>query len=164
MAPQNMLRTYYFNPVYQSADGSVYAVSGSGFTFHDEAYGEGSVYSQTMDATVTTTANGKAKTDSTSVTLSISTMFAPEKIAVLQMDAGSAILSKAEYAPDAVPASISLEPQTAYLIVETHKRDDAGQINISREIYGSDAESIETFFAREDGICEKQWTEISWPE
>lgn len=164
VSPSNILRTYYFNPVYQSADGRVYAVSGSGFMVGTQAYSEGNVYSQTMDATATVTENGEVKTYGISITLSISLMFPPEEIVVLQMDGESGIVSRAAYAPDAMPASIAADPETEYFIVETHKRDDMGQTKISRTIYGHDAEAIETFSVREDGILVKQWTRILWPE
>lgn len=162
-APSNKKHTYYFNPVYQSADGSVYVTtSGSGFMVNDESYSEGSVYSQTLEAVTTVTENGETKTDSMSVTVSISVMFAPEKIVILQMDADSSILSRTEYAPGSVPESLVPEADTAYLIVETHKRDDTNSLKIAREVYGRDAESFETFSVREDGICVKRWTQIEW--
>lgn len=164
VSPVNIARTYYFNPVYQSADGSVYATTGNGFMVNTEAYSEGSVYSQTLDATTTVTEGGKTKTDSTSITLSISVMFAQEKIVVLQMSEESAVLLRNEYAPDTMPESISTESETDYLIVETHKRDDTGHIKISRATYSSDTENIETFFVREDGICVKHWTRMIWSE
>lgn len=161
-SPSNKRHTYYFNPVYQNADGSVYVVSGSGFTVNGESYSEGSAYSQTLDATTTVTENGKVRTDSMSITLSISIMFAPEKIVILQMDADSGLLSRTEYAPDAMPRVFMPEADTAYLILETYKRDDTGSPKISRAIYGRDAEKIETFFVRTDGICVKHWTQIMW--
>lgn len=161
-APSNKNHTYYFNPVYQSADGSVYAVSGGGFMISDESYSEGSVYSQTLTDTTTVTENGKAKTNSISVELAISVMFEPEKIAILQMDADSKILSRTEYAPGELPDAITPEPDTAYIITETYKRDGTGNITSAREICGRSDENIETFYARPDGICVKGWTQIKW--
>jgi len=64
-SPSNKQHKYYFNPVYQSADGSVYTVSGSGFMVN-ESNSEGSVYSHTLDTATTVTENGKLKIDSTS--------------------------------------------------------------------------------------------------
>lgn len=159
-APSNKNHTYYFNPVYQSADGSVYATSGDGFMVNNESYSEGSVYSQTLDATTTVTENGKIKEDSISIKLSISVMFAPEKIVVLQMDTDSKLLSRTEHEPDTLPEAFTSEVDTAYLIVETYKRDDTGSLKISREIYGRDDESFATFITRADGVCIKQWTQI----
>ena len=164
VSPSSILRTYYFNPVYQSADGRIYAVSGSGFAVSTEAYSEGAIYSQTLDATTTVTENGEAKTYGISVALSLSLMFAPEEIVVLQMDGESNVLSRAIYMPSAMPVKIAADPKADYFIVETHRHDDKGQLTVSRTIYGSDAETLETFFMREDGICVKQQTRILWPE
>ena len=88
-------------------------------------------------------------------------MFAPEKIVILQMGSDNALISRNEYKPDAMPTYFTLESGTAYFIVETHKRDDTGNMIVSREIYGRDIESIETFSVRADGVCVKHWTQIS---
>ena len=161
VAPSKNDHIYYYNPVWQSAEGSVYAVSGDSFMFSSEAHGEGSAYAQTMDATTTITENGKAKKDSISIKISISVMYAPEKIVILQMDPDNVVISRSEYEPGEMPKDIMLKTDTAYFIVETHKRDDTGNIKIHREIYGRDVENIETFFVREDGVCVKHWTQIT---
>ena len=160
IAPINKMHTYYFNPVYQNMDGSVYAVSGNGFMVNNEANREGSVLFQTMDSTTTITKNGKTTIESISIKISISVMFAPEKIVILQMDPDNAITFRREYKPEAMPRDFTLEKDTAYFIVETHKRDDMGNMIISREIYGRDIENIEIFFVRADGVCVKHWTQI----
>jgi hypothetical protein len=155
VTPSNKINTYYFNPVYQSADGSVYAVTGDGFTFSSDAYSEGSAYSQTMENTTSITENGKTKKDSISIKISISVMFAPEKIILLQMGFDNVIVSRTEYKPDEMPNKLTLEAGTGYLIVETHKTDNTGNMKVFREIYNGDADSIETFFVRSDGVCVK---------
>ena len=161
VTPTKEMVTYYFNPVYQSADGSVYAVTGDGFMVSTEIFGEGDVFSQTISAVTTTTENGKTKKDSASVTVSIKTMYTPEKIVIVQMDSDSKLLSRTEYMPGATPDEYMLEKGAAYFIVETHKRDNAGDKVISREIYGKEVDNITTYYAREDGICIKSWTQIN---
>ena len=153
---------YFFNPVYQSSDGSVYLVSGDSHGFSGEGYGESSAFSQTMEASTTVTENGKVKKDAISIKITISVMFEPEKIAVLQMNADNTPISQAEYKTDEFPGTIALEAGAVYFIVETHKRDNMGSLIISRDIFGKDDEHIETFFAREDGVCVKRWTEIAY--
>jgi hypothetical protein len=163
VTPSYQNLTFFLNPVFQSADGRVYTVSeGGGFLVNNESFSEGAVYSQTLDNTTTATENGRTKTDSTSITLHISYMFAPEKIVILQMDVNSGLLMRMEYAPGAMPEAFTPEADTAYLIVETHKRDDTGSPVISRGVFGRDAENIESFFSRDDGICVKRLTEIRW--
>jgi hypothetical protein len=80
------------------------------------------------------------------------------------MGADGKPVSRAEYAPDAMPETLTPESDTGYLIVETHKKDAAGKSRVSREIYGADAEELTSFYAREDGICVKQGTHIAWPD
>ena len=162
VVPSNISHTYYFNPVYQSIDGSVYAVTGSGFMMNSDLYSEGSVYSHTLDAVTSITENGETKKDSISIKISISVMFAPDEIAILQMGSDNAVISQTEYEPEEMPTTLTLETGTAYFIVETHKRDNTGTMIISREIYGSDVENIETFFVQADGVCVKHWTQMIW--
>lgn len=164
VSPTGRERVYYFNPVFQSADGSVYLTTGSGFMVGDWPTSEGEQYSQTLDATYTVTEKGKTKTESMSVKVSVSTMFAPEKIVVLQMDADSKLISRTEYTPGELPEAFTPEPDTEYLVVETYKRDAAGNAMTARDIYNRDAEAVESFSARADGVCVKHWTQIEWAE
>ena len=160
IVPSGKNNTYFFNPVYQSADGSVYTVTNYGVTFGTDTESEGSIYTQTIDETTTITENGKVKKDSTSIKVSLSVIFVPEKIAILQMGPDNALISRKEYKPGEMPEELELEKGSAYFIVETHKRDDAGAAMIHREIYGEDTESIETFFVKAEGICSKHSTRI----
>ena len=160
VTPSNNNHSYYFNPVYQSSDGGVYAVTGEGLSASNEMYSEGTVFSQTLDATTTITENETEKKNSISIKISISFMYAQEKIVILQMDSDSTVLSRTEYGQGKMPEALTLQTGTAYLIVETHKKDSAGELKISREVYGSDAENIEIFSVREDGVCVKKSIQI----
>ena len=151
----------YINPVYQSADGRVYAVTGSGFMISGER-SEGSVYSQTLEETTTVTENGSRRQASSSITISVAVMHAPEQIAVLQMDADSSVLSRTAFQPGELPGSIKLSPGAAYLLVETHKRGSDGNPQVTRGLYDSSNEALETFYCRKDGVCVKQWTQLEW--
>ena len=90
----------------------------------------------------------------------MSVILAPERIVILQMNSDNAMISQTEYKPDEIPKDFALEADTAYLIVETHKRDHTGNVKVYRAIYGRDAETIETFYVREDGVCIKNGTQI----
>jgi len=160
VTPSNKMHTYYINPVYQGADGMVYAVSGNGFTINNETVSEGVVFFQTLEATTTITENGKTNKESILIKISFSVMLAPEKIVILQMDSDNVLISLAEYKPGELPDVIALETGAAYFIVETHKRDDAGELVVTREIYGRDAKNIVTLFATADGVCAKRWAWI----
>ena len=155
------LETYYINPVYQSDDGRVYVTSGSGFST-DSTQNEGTLFSQTMSFERTVTENGKAVKDSTSVKISLHMMQAPKKIVLLEMDRGSAVLSRTECMPGEVPDAITPKAGTEYILVETHKTDSEGKPLVTRTLFGKDAQTLETFYSREDGVCVKQWTALNW--
>lgn len=152
---------FYINPIFQSADGSVYATAGSGYMMNG-IQGEGAVFSRTLDETTTITENGKTKLRSFSIKISLSMMYAPEKITIIQMNQDSNIVFQNEYTPGEVPESLTMEMDTAYLIVETYKRDYDGNLFVTRSLTDRSEETIETYYRRDDGICVKEWTQVNW--
>lgn len=149
----------YFNPVYQSTDGRVYLTSGSGMS-SEGAGEEGALFGKTMESTTTIAENGKSKTVEISVKISMGTMHPPQKISVLQMDEHNALMSKEDFQPNEMPEELTTNPNTDYLIVETHKIDYEGNAFTQREIFSEKDESFSTFSERDDGICVKKWTQI----
>jgi hypothetical protein len=162
LAPSGGNLIWHFNPVYQSPDGSVYAVSGSGMNT-DCGQSEGEKCSQTIESSCTVTENGVTKTYSTSVKISYSFLFPPERVRILQLDGDGSIVDDAEYPPGETPKTLTPETDTAYIIVETYKTDAEGNEKISRELYQRSDGTLETFVCRDDGVCVKRWTELKWP-
>lgn len=154
-------KSRYINPIYQNSDGSVYATSGNGIMLAGEQ-GEGSVYTQTLEETTTVTENGKSKSVSIYIKISMSIMLPPEKIIIMQMDKNSDIISKTEYSPGKLPDTLTPEAGVDYIIVENYKRDPESNWITSRSIYDRRNENLETFYCRDDGICVKQWTNLDW--
>lgn len=161
LSPDHVGSTLYINPVYQSADGSVYATTGNGFSIGG-VQDEGSVYSHTLEETTTVTENGSTKSVSFSIKISIAVMFPPQQIVVLQMDEDNTVLARTEYIPGELPNMLTTESNAQYIIVETHKYDRRRNARISRTLYGKSDETLETFFCREGGVCVKQWTQLKW--
>ncbi|NLX65024.1 MAG: hypothetical protein GX022_09680 [Clostridiaceae bacterium] len=151
----------YINPVYQSADGSVYAISGKGISLAGEQ-GEGASFTQTLEETTTVTENGNSKTISFNIKISLKIMIPPEKIVIIQMDKNSNIILKDEYSPGKLPNTITPGAEVDYIIVESLKRDSEGNLTSSRSIYDRRNQNFETFYCRDDGICVKQWTNLDW--
>ncbi|HHU91095.1 MAG TPA: hypothetical protein GXZ22_08595 [Clostridiaceae bacterium] len=154
-------KIHHFNPVYQSPGGSVYALSGNSAMLGG-LQDEGSIFSTTLDETTTVTENGKSKSVSNSVKISIATLLPPEKITVLQMDKDSNIISRMEYSPGKLPDTITPADNTEYIIAESHSFNLEGKAAVSRSIYDRKAETLDTFYCRDDGICVKQWTNLDW--
>lgn len=161
ISPVQGYMTYYINPVYQSVDGRVYVTGGTGLTMGDEQ-GEGAAFSQTLDETSTDTENGKSKKVSTSIKTSFNMILPPEKIVILEMDENSSIVENREYSPGEVPDKLTPKEETAYIIVETYKRESTGTVVVTRELFSREDETLFTFFCRKDGICIKERTQLGW--
>ncbi len=144
--------SFFANPVYQSADGRVYLMAGTGFS---GALTEGGAFTQTLEETIDIAENGITTKKSTSIKLEIRGMAPPERIVMLQMDESGSLLSREEYVPGTLPEELQPHGDAAYLIVETHSGDA-----VSREIVDKSAEGFDTFYARADGICVKAHTRL----
>lgn len=153
--------TFFPNPVYQSPDGRVYAVTGMGITSYGD-HTEGELYTRTLEETTTITENGKTKTAYTSIKISFGVMFPPNRIIVRQMDEDSRVISSAEYKPGELPETLEVSRNTAFILIETHKQDRDGKPVVSRSLYDKDDETLTTYYCRDDGICVKQFTSLNW--
>lgn len=161
VAPTASHATFYMNPVYQSADGRVYAMSGSGISFSGDS-SEGVNFSQSLDAATTVMENGETNTYSISVKINISVMYPPQRIFVLQFDSDGGILSRDEYLPGKLPETITPERGCSYIVMEAHKASpESGEV-VARTLYQADDDTLESFYLREDSICVKQYTALSW--
>jgi len=162
LAPEGFRGTVFsVNPVYQAADGSIFARVGNSMT-SSGSYAEGQRISQTLTSTHTITESGRTRVGSTSVTISVGIMYAPERVVVLQMDSGSDVISRTEFAPGAMPDEITPESEVEFFIVETHSVSYAGDARVARSIYGREDERFETFSARHDGVMVKRSIRIIW--
>ncbi|MBQ6550405.1 MAG: hypothetical protein IJL78_03265 [Lachnospiraceae bacterium] len=147
---------FYFNPVYETADGEIYLISGDGLFFGDEL-GPGASMGQTMSETRTVTEDGAETVSSVDVEVTISVIDAPGATDVLWFDADSVLLSRTSYPEGTVPASIEPVPGAAYLIAET-----AAPSGVRRTLSDPASDSLVTFTARPDGLCVKHEAEVLW--
>jgi hypothetical protein len=161
VTPEAAGRAYFFNPVYQDAAGNVYVTTGSGSTSIGHT-AEGTVFSQSYKESYTETVNGKQTADDVSVTVAVSMKYDAEEFAILQMDDEHTVLARDEYAPGAVPETITPRSGTAYMISESRAKDADGKTQVSRVLYGRDAQYIRSYRDRGDGILLAQDTKIEW--
>lgn len=152
---------YVFNPVYQSADGGVYAVSGQGISMGGDM-GEGGSFSHTLTESATVTEDGVSKTAETEIKASITVMNPPQRLVLLQMGEDSALLERTEYDPAALPPRITPRADTAYLILETHSLDSGGREKVTYAVYGREDSGMKSFHARADGVCVENYTTLIW--
>lgn len=153
---------YYVNPVYQTADGEIYAVEGGG-SYSSGNTSEGEQFSVGLSSETTVTENGKEKTDKSSVNVKLAVMYEPVKIRIYQMDGKNQVVKEEEYQPGKMPEKIKTEKKAEYLLVETKQRDADGKTVMKREIYGKgQEEDLETYFPLENGILSTQYTEVKF--
>lgn len=163
LSPQSAYQTQFVNPVYQSNDGRVYVMTGTGgghVIRGDD--GERAALTQSLTETTAATENGNTKTKEIAIHISFSTIWSPRHIVVLQMDDNSNVVDRAEYIAGDMPASITLQQGVQYIVVETHKNDNDGKEFVSRALFAREDETLDTFFCREDSICVKKWTALIW--
>ena len=154
---------WYLNPVYQSTDGSVYLTEGHGTSLAG-GMTEGASFSTKFDETETVTVDGKSVETGASVSVRIESKFPAERINVLQMDAGHAVVARTEYDAGALPEEIVPLPGTEYLIVETVKRGLAGEEIVSRALYGRQETKFITFCRGDGTVLLEQYTRLEWEQ
>ena len=152
---------FYTNPVYQTASGEVYAVSGQG-TSYGGSVTSGISGSHALNETQTVTVDGESKTVRSDITMTFAYKDPPTRIRIVQMDAGHNAVSSQEFAPDHLPDTLTTEPDTAYLLVETYATAPDGTETVTRELLQPEEDTLSAFSCREDGICVKQQCSLQW--
>lgn len=157
---------FYVNPVYQTPDGQLYALPGSGYLLQTgrEAV-EGEQVVATLTGDTSQTVDGKTKSKKTNVTVRFEVMYRPVKITLCQMDMEHQIVKKQAYEPAKLPNQLRAHEKTAYILVETEKETPSGEREVSREICENtrDTEGVlESFCADEDGLVIKKEIQVIW--
>ena len=147
---------FYYNPVYQTATGEVYLMSGQSMS-HGGELSTGMSSSQALKEEQTVTIDGESTTISSNIEVSTCFMDTPIGAGVIQFDEDGSIISREDYAAGDLPFKITTSSDTEYIIVETHMRSGDGKETVARELFQPDDESLFTFSCREDGICIKQY-------
>lgn len=133
-------KTFFINPVYQTSDGRIYAVAGTGIS--------GSEVTKTMSETYTQTENGRKTEYKSSVAIMIKRVKPTERIVIKQMDDKDQVVEVTEITRDNIPDSIEVKSDTAYMIAENHN----GTNEIERTLLDIEENSYSCMFANENGI------------
>lgn len=106
-------RIFNFYPIYQTPDGSVYLTSGSSIGVSGD---DGGSVSHTLTSDKTESIGGKSERVRVKVAITVAARATPTKFTVAHMDEGDNLLKLEEFAPDALPESITPADGAAYLI------------------------------------------------
>lgn len=154
VVPSGEDRCLYTNPVYQTANGDVYAMQGTGFGGNVDEFAF-----KTEETTTSTDTEGNILTNSFTLDLTVKEMMAPEAIWILQMDEDHQVIASAEYAPGEYPDDLILATDCAYILVENQ-----GETETTRTLYQKQDAGITCYAAREDGVMVGTYVPIVWPE
>ena len=154
---------FYYNPVYQTSNGEVYLASIQDMNNDGEpSAGISGNHTIKEKQTVNINTDGKSKTISSSIEVSICFMDTPIGTSVLQFDKDGNIVAKDDYVAGELPSKITTSSDTEYIIVETHTKSKDGKDTVTQELFQHDDKKLFAFSCREDGICLKQYCSIVW--
>lgn len=124
-------RAYRVNPVYQQADGQIYALAGNAWMV--DADGEGARYSTKLESTAARVQDGKRIEEHAEVEIAFETRFPAQTVRILEMNADG-IAQTHSFAPDELPETFRPAAGTEYLIVESiHSNGGARRTLLERE-------------------------------
>ena len=153
---------FFYNPVLLAASGQVFAVPGDCMAVSAAMNPPGSYVGQTVRDERKHTENGMEITDTTIVNIQIQAVRKPIKNWLLQFSGEHELLNSEEFMPGAVPEQIIPQAEADYLLLETEEEDPDGVSFIQREVFGRDADYLNTLSCRDDGICLSHYHEILW--
>lgn len=147
-------RAFYCNPIYQAADGSLYALSGSGTLLSGDEV-PGVAMTQTLRDEAVWTVNGTSRSSSTELSLRIELVAPPEQVQLLQYDADGALLRRDSFAPEDVPEQLTPEPRAAWIVI-CQRTASGEQVSLATP----EAGSFTTLSPHTDGLCVQRRTEL----
>lgn len=154
--------SFYMNPVYQTADGSVYLTSGNGMMANSTE--PGGLMSTKLSEEYTTTINGEEKTGGGSVEISFEAAYATELLRIIEISAEGEIVKKASLLPEELPESYAPNADTAYIIAESVSYGDDGEEYVERSFIEPDGEHEDIFILveGESGWLVNDYCEVLW--
>ena len=117
-------RIFNFYPIYQTPDGRVYLTSGSSIGVSGD---DGGSVSHTLTSDKTESIGGKSERVKVKVAITAVSHPTPTKFTVAHMDENDTVLKLEEFAPDALPESITPADGAAYLIATSCGFDRDGE-------------------------------------
>lgn len=150
---------FYVNPVYQTAEGEIYTVTGNGYHMSGELGGSTKV---NIEEETTATENGMTQTYGGAVEITFEVMqYEPVEITLQYMDKDLDIIQTDEYPAGEMLEQLIVPEDTTCVIVETQWEDGS----VTRELFEPEEDervSIETFYKTSNVALGKKFTEIVW--
>ena len=155
---------FYLNPVYQTAEGSIYLISGQGMAMNSTS--AGMIMAQTLSEEYTTTVNGEKKTAGSSVEITYETAYVPRLLRVIEMDGAGMVLGVSELDPEKLPDTYTPRDGCAYMISESVSYAHDGSEIVTRGVIEPDGEErgLSVLTVGESGWMVSNYCEVEWEE
>ena len=115
---------FKFYPIYQTSDGRIYLTRGNSMGMSGA---DGVSVTHTLTSDKTETIGGKSERVKVKVAITVVARATPTKFTVAHMDENDNLLKLEEFAPDALPESITAADGAAYLIGTSYGQDGDGE-------------------------------------
>lgn len=145
---------YYMNPIYQTADGRVYLVPGSGLHISSDVGGRAS---QKIEEKATTTENGETYSYTFSAEVFIDFVEPAQTVTIIQMNENDEEIKRETFQVDSLPKQLVPGDDIAYLIVSSQSGD-----SVTRQINQPGEDQIEVFVQLDKQICIKDYIFVEW--
>ena len=145
---------YYMNPIYQTTDGKVYVVSGSGLHISSDVGGRAS---QKIEEKSTITENGETYSYTFSAEVFIDFVEPAQTVTIIQMNENDEEIKRETFQVDNLPKQLVPGDDIAYLIVSSQYGD-----SVTRQINQPGEDQIEVFIQLDKQICIKDYIFVEW--
>lgn len=152
----------YANPIYQTADGTVYLTATPDAFDGASMQGEGEYIGTTWTSAVT--ADGK-ETSGLTIQFTYTGKDPVEQVVFTQMTAAHQLIATQAYPVDQTPKKLTMEPDAAYILAESHCINGQGVSYVDRALLDRDDEDdrvFTTYVQEIPGILSRRTTEIIW--
>lgn len=147
----------YLNPLYQTTDGRVYAMSGSGFSTNTDG-GAGSMTAR-LNQTVSQTEGSKTTAQSFEAEIKYQMAAEPESVDIYWMSAEAGLIRQERYAPDAVPEQLDARGADFLVVVETGADGSARHTICDPETNDG---QLQVLVPEENRMLILQFSEVIW--
>lgn len=161
-------RQVIFNlyPIYQMSDGRIYLTRGNSMGMSGA---DGASITHTLTSDKTETIGGKSERVKVKVAITVAARATPTKFTVAHMNENDELLKLEEFAPDALPESITAADGAAYLIGTSYGTDwdgETAEYDICSRGGGDAAGSCQSLntFAYRNGRLSAVSVKINWKE
>lgn len=145
---------YYVNPVYMTPEGEYYATQGDSFSSGNTGVGG---MSMSINCESKETVDDVENVYSAKYTVGIQGVTLADRVVLVQMSAEHKELERTEYAPEAMPESVTPADGAAYLIVEEYAGEE-----VTRTLCQPEDEHINVFYQTDKVYCLPSYTVINW--